>query len=57
MIKIMKKRADLIGDIINKGFIGVVSNFILETKIPNKENNKIRVIRTACMVFSELAEL
>lgn len=57
MIKIMKKRLDLISDIINKGFIGVVSNFILETKIPNKENNKIRVIRTACMVFSELAEL
>lgn len=57
LIKIMKKRVELTSEIINKGFIGLLSNFVLETRISNKENNKTRVIRTACKVFCELAEL
>jgi len=57
VIKIMKKRVELTSDIINKGFIALLSNFVLETRIPNKENNRTRVIRTACKVFCELAEL
>jgi hypothetical protein len=57
LIKIMKKRVELTSEIINKGFIGLLSNFLLETRISNKENNKTRVIRTACKVFCELAEL
>jgi hypothetical protein len=57
LIKIMKKRVELTSDIINRGYIGLLSNFVLETKISNKENNRTRVIRTACKVFCELAEL
>ena len=57
LIKIMKKRVELTSEIIKKGFIGLLSNFLLETRISNKENNKTRVIRTACKVFCELAEL
>ena len=57
LIKIMKKNVNLTTEVINKGFIGLLSNYILETKIPNKENNRTRVIRTACKVLGELAEL
>lgn len=57
LIKIMKKRVELITEIINKGFVGLLSNFILETRVSNKENNRTRVIRTVCKVFCELAEL
>jgi hypothetical protein len=57
LIKVLKKRIELTAEIINKGFIGLLSNFILETRVSNKENNRTRVIRTACKVFCELADL
>lgn len=57
LIKIMKKRIEMTNEVINKGFVGLLSNFILETRVPNKENNRTKVIRTACKVFCELAEL
>ena len=47
VIKIIYLNEDIAEEIIKKGFIELLSNIILETKVSNKEVNRTKMIRKA----------
>ncbi len=57
LIKILLIDEDHTHIIIKKGFIELLSNFILETKVSSKEANRMRMIRKTCQLLKVIAEL
>jgi hypothetical protein len=47
VIKIIYLNEDIAEEIIKKGFVELLSNIILETKVSNKEINRTKMIRKA----------